>query len=76
MILRGLIIGLLLALLGLEAAAEASEQPNIVLIAAEDMSARVGAFGDSVARTPHIDRLAAEGVRYTQVFFSHRCLRA
>ncbi len=68
MILRGLKIGLLLALFGLQAAAAASEQPNIVLIVAEDMSARVGAFGDPVARTPHIDRLAAEGVRYTQVF--------
>ena len=43
-------------------------RPNILLIVAEDMSSRVGAYGDPVAQTPAIDRLASEGVRYTQVF--------
>ena len=42
--------------------------PNIVWITVEDMSPRLAAFGDSIAATPHIDRLAAEGVRYTNVF--------
>ena len=35
---------------------------------AEDMSPRVGAFGDPVAVTPNIDRLASEGVRYPNTF--------
>ncbi len=35
---------------------------------AEDMSSRVGAFGDDVAVTPNLDQLADEGVRYTNVF--------
>ncbi len=43
-------------------------RPHILLLVAEDMSPRVGAFGDGVARTPHLDRLAAEGVRYSNVF--------
>ncbi|MCP5178917.1 MAG: sulfatase [Pseudomonadales bacterium] len=43
-------------------------RPNMLLIVAEDMSSRVGAFGDPVARTPAIDALASEGVRYTNVF--------
>ena len=43
-------------------------QPNIVLIVAEDLSARIGAFGDPVARTPNIDRLAREGVRFPNTF--------
>ncbi len=43
-------------------------QPNIVLIVAEDMSPRVGAYGDVVAQTPNIDALAEQGVRYTRVF--------
>ncbi len=43
-------------------------QPNILLLVAEDMSPRVGAFGDTVARTPHLDRLASEGVRFPNVF--------
>ena len=42
--------------------------PNIVLIVAEDLSPRVGAFGDAVAQTPNIDALANDGVRFTQVF--------
>ena len=42
--------------------------PNIVWITVEDMSPRLAAFGDSTASTPSIDRLAAEGVRYTNVF--------
>jgi len=32
------------------------------------MSPHLAAYGDSVAYTPHIDRLAREGVRYTNVF--------
>ncbi len=45
-------------------------QPNIVLVLFEDMSPRVGAFGDTLAHTPNFDRIAAEGVRYTRVFTS------
>lgn len=45
-------------------------RPNIVLIVVEDLSPRVGAFGDPVAQTPHLDRLAGEGVRFTNVFTS------
>tara|TARA_R110002094_G_scaffold54390_3_gene65597 strand:+ start:434 stop:2110 length:1677 start_codon:yes stop_codon:yes gene_type:complete len=44
------------------------ERPNILLLMAEDMSARVGAFGDPVAVTPTLDRLADEGVRYPNTF--------
>ncbi len=44
------------------------DRPNILLIVAEDMSSRVGAFGDLVAKTPAIDALAAEGVRFVNAF--------
>jgi N-sulfoglucosamine sulfohydrolase len=47
---------------------QARDHPNILLLMAEDMSARVGAFGDPVAHTPHLDTLASEGVRYTRTF--------
>jgi len=46
----------------------AEPRPNILLLVAEDMSSRVGAFGDSVAVTPNIDQLAREGVRYSDVY--------
>lgn len=58
-------------LLILPAAADQShqtERPNILLIVAEDMSSRVGSFGDVVATTPAIDALAQEGVRFPHTF--------
>jgi arylsulfatase A-like enzyme len=44
------------------------ERPNIVLIVAEDLSPRVGAFGDLVAQTPNLDALAAQGTKFTGLF--------
>jgi len=45
-----------------------SEPPNILWISAEDLGPRLGCYGDTLAETPHIDQLAAEGLRYTNVF--------
>ncbi len=45
-----------------------SARPNIVLVLFEDMSPRVGAYGDALAHTPNFDRIASEGVIYTSVF--------
>jgi N-sulfoglucosamine sulfohydrolase len=42
--------------------------PNILWITVEDMSPDLGAWGDDYARTPNIDRLASESVRYTNAF--------
>ena len=42
-------------------------QPNILMIVAEDMSPRVGVYGDALAKTPSIDKLASEGVMYTNM---------
>lgn len=50
------------------AAEPATERPNILWITCEDMSANLGCFGDTYAITPHLDTLAAQGIRYTQVF--------
>jgi arylsulfatase A-like enzyme len=58
----------LIAVLWLSGAAVAAERPNILVLMAEDLSARIGAFGDSVARTPNIDRLAQGGVRFPNTF--------
>ena len=44
------------------------ERPNILWISTEDLSPRLGCYGDPIARTPSIDRLASEGTRYTNVF--------
>ena len=42
--------------------------PNIVWISNEDMSPRLGAYGDRVARTPAIDAFARQSIRYTRAF--------
>lgn len=44
------------------------DRPNIVWISVEDMNARIGAYGDSLARTPNLDRLASQGTRYANAF--------
>ena len=44
------------------------DQPNILWISLEDTSPRFGCYGDQIARTPHIDRLAAEGRKYPNAF--------
>lgn len=46
----------------------ASPRPNVVLIVAEDMNPRLGAYGDTQARTPNLDALAKESVVFTQAF--------
>jgi arylsulfatase A-like enzyme len=42
--------------------------PNILWITCEDMSPHLGCYGDPVARTPSLDMLASEGIRYTNAF--------
>ena len=58
----------ILVLTLLTTSATAQHRPNILLIMAEDMSARVGAFGDDVAVTPNLDRLASTSIRYPNTF--------
>jgi N-sulfoglucosamine sulfohydrolase len=45
-------------------AAAEQERPNIVFILMEDMGTEIGAYGDPVAETPALDRLAAEGLLF------------
>jgi N-sulfoglucosamine sulfohydrolase len=43
-------------------------RPNILWISVEDMSPHLGVYGDPLARTPALDRLAAQSVRFTRAF--------
>lgn len=55
-----------LAALGL-ASALPPAQPNIIYILADDLGyGEVGAFGQEKIRTPNLDRMAAEGMKFTQ----------
>jgi len=58
--------GMLIAAAHAHAAGPA--RPNVLWITCEDMSPNLGCYGDSFAVTPHLDRLASQGVRYTRAF--------
>jgi len=45
------------------------ERPlNIVWIVAENIALDLGCYGEKLVATPHLDRLAKKGMRYTRVF--------
>ena len=48
--------------------AAAAARPNILWISTEDMSPHLGSYGDSLARTPVLDRLAKESLRFARAF--------
>ncbi len=63
-----------LVLLPAVALANANQPPNIVLILADDMGwSDVGCYGADLCETPHIDRLAGEGVRFTDAYAMPVC---
>ena len=50
------------------ASAAGPQQPNFLWISTEDISAHLGCYGDPHAKTPNLDQLAREGVRYSNAF--------
>lgn len=47
----------------------ASTKPNIVFVLADDLGwAELGCYGNTFNETPHLDRMAREGIRYTQAY--------
>lgn len=61
-----------LVLLGFACPSGAQEseapRPNILWIIGEDLGPELACYGTPEVRTPHLDRLAAEGVRFTRAF--------
>jgi arylsulfatase A-like enzyme len=48
-----------------------AKRPNIILILADDLGwAELGCYGNRFNETPHIDRLATKGMRFTQAYAS------
>jgi N-sulfoglucosamine sulfohydrolase len=45
-----------------------TQPPNVVLIVSDDHGLDTGLYGNSAIRTPHLDELAADGVRFTNGF--------
>jgi arylsulfatase A-like enzyme len=51
-----------------EPAFAAPKRPNILWLVGENIKLDLGCYGEKLVRTPNLDRLAAEGTRYTRVF--------
>ncbi|NIP98242.1 MAG: sulfatase-like hydrolase/transferase, partial [Akkermansiaceae bacterium] len=49
---------------------EGAGKPNILWITSEDNSPYLGCYGHPQAKTPHLDKLAAQGIRYRNAFSS------
>ncbi len=62
---RPILTGLLVTLL---TASVFAERPNVVWIIPDDMSANFSCYGETAVQTPNVDRLAAEGVKFTNAF--------
>ncbi len=61
------------ALFGSMADLPAAERPNVLVILADDLGfSDLGCYGGEVA-TPHLDELAANGLRFTQFYNTARC---
>lgn len=61
--------GLLLSLLSGCAKGPTTEQPNVIIILCDDLGyGDVGCYGQQKIRTPHLDRMAEEGLRFTQAY--------
>ena len=64
---------LLTLLLALPLSGEAAERPNIVLIMADDLGfSDLGCYGAEI-RTPHLDQLAKDGLRFSQFYNTAKC---
>jgi N-sulfoglucosamine sulfohydrolase len=66
--MRLLLAAVLIFFPAMAGAAERAARPNIVVIMFDDMSPRIGAFGDAIARTPNLDAFARDAIRFPNSF--------
>ncbi len=69
---RSLVVLLVVAAVAI--AADAPKKPNVVVIFIDDLGyADIGPFGATKQKTPHLDRMAAEGMRLTNFYAAPVC---
>lgn len=63
-------------LVGSNVAAESESKPNVIYIMVDDLGyGDLGCYGQEVVQTPHLDRMAAEGIRFTDHYAGHTVCR-
>ena len=73
--LRLALIGLLL-FAGIAVAPSADRLPNIIYIMTDDLGyGDLGSYGQKVVQTPNLDRMASEGMRFTDHYSGHTVCR-
>jgi iduronate 2-sulfatase len=45
-----------------------ARRPNVLMLSVDDLNPRIGCYGDPIARSPNIDRVARQGVRFRHGF--------
>ena len=59
-------LGMTMLVVAAASSDDATTIPNVVLIVADDLGyGDVGCFGNTTIRTPHLDKLASQGVKLT-----------
>jgi iduronate 2-sulfatase len=58
----------LLLLLIISATCLQAKRPNVLLILVDDLKPAIGAFGDKIAVTPHLDKLTNRGIRFDAAY--------
>lgn len=48
----------------------AADRPNVLLITADDLGLQLSCYGDPIAKTPHLDRLASRSVQFQTAYVS------
>jgi uncharacterized sulfatase len=67
--LKRIVFLCLLTVLSLPQALAQSGAPNVIYIMADDLGyGDLGVYGQRLIQTPHLDRLAREGLRFTQMY--------